>query len=294
VLIFLQNTWNALTMFFWDNGDVWVHSIPHRPALDVISAALFFTGVVLVGLRYARKRSWVDLFMLVSIPLLLLPSILSLAFPNENPNLNRTSAAYVPVFLILAIGLEALLSALQRSLTGRMATVVPALVGLALVVLSARSNYDLVFNQYDRTMRESGWNTAEMGAVVQRFDETIGRNEDAWVVAYPYWVDTRLVGIEAGYPTRDMAINIADLRATETHPGNKLFLLNPQDVEGLAQLKSLYPEGRYWLYKSKTPGKDFNIFMALSPSDLPADGMGTPSLPEGLEQDTSKWSITTE
>ena len=105
-------------MFFWDDGDVWVHSIPHRPALDVISAALFFLGLVLVVLRYLRKRSWVDLFLLVSIPLLLLPSILSLAFPNENPNLNRTAGAYVPVFLILAIGLEGLLSAIKRSLAG--------------------------------------------------------------------------------------------------------------------------------------------------------------------------------
>ncbi len=34
--IFFGNVWNALVMFFWDNGDVWVHSIPHRPAMDVI------------------------------------------------------------------------------------------------------------------------------------------------------------------------------------------------------------------------------------------------------------------
>jgi len=40
---------------------------------------------VLVIVRYIRKRDWVDLFLLVSIPLLMMPSILSLAFPEENP-----------------------------------------------------------------------------------------------------------------------------------------------------------------------------------------------------------------
>ena len=117
-------------MFFWDDGDVWVHSIPHRPALDVISAALFFIGLVLVVLRYLRKRTWVDLFMLVSIPLLLLPSILSLAFPNENPNLNRTAGAYVPVFLILANWPGRLLSAIKRSLPARTGITVAWVVGV--------------------------------------------------------------------------------------------------------------------------------------------------------------------
>ncbi|RPJ40769.1 MAG: DUF4013 domain-containing protein, partial [Chloroflexi bacterium] len=282
VLIFFQNTWNALMMFFWDNGDVWVHSIPHRPAMDVISAALFFLGVVLVTLRYIRKRSWVDLFMLVSIPLLLLPSILSLAFPNENPNLNRTSAAYVPAFLFLAIGLEALLSALKRGLSGRLATVAPALLGLALVFFSARTNFDLVFNQYDLSERQSGWNSSEMAAVVRQFDHSFGQSEDAWVVAYPYWVDTRLVGIDAGYPTRDMAIDLASLQATADDTRNKLFILNTQDAEGLALLQSLYPDGRYWLYKSSTPGKDFVVFLSLARLEAPLEGAGVEAPLDGL------------
>ena len=113
--IFLKNTWNALVMFFWDDGEVWVHSIPHRPAMDMVSAGIFFIGLMLLLFRYTRKRNWVDLFLLVMIPLLLLPSILSLAFPNENPNLNRTAGAYVPAFLILAVGSESLLSAIKRS-----------------------------------------------------------------------------------------------------------------------------------------------------------------------------------
>lgn len=271
--IFLLNLWKALTMFFWDDGEVWVHAVPHRPALDVISAALFFLGLVLLALRYLQKRGWMDLFMLVSIPMLLLPSILSLAFPNENPNLNRTAAAYIPAFLIMAFGLEAVLNALKRGLSGRWATAAPLLFGVALALLSARANYDLVFNQYNQALRLGTWDSTEMGEVVRQFDQTFGRNENAWVVAYPYWVDTRLVGINSGYPTRDMSIFPENLPATVEMPGNKLFILSPEDASGLATLQALYPEGRYWLRQSEYPGKDFFIFMVLSPDWVPVGGV---------------------
>jgi hypothetical protein len=276
-LIFIQNTWNALVMFFWDDGDVWVHSLVHRPALDVISAAVFFIGLMLIIMRYIRKRSWADLFLLASIPLLLLPSILSLAFPNENPNLNRTAGAYVPVFLILAIGMEGLLSAIKRSLPPRLGITAAWGLGLALVFFSALSNYDLLFVQYAESFRRNSWNTSEMGAVIRDFDHTLGRGEDAWVVAYPYWVDTRLVGINAGYPTRDTAIDPNDLVTTRDNPNAKLFLLNPQDTIGLTQLQILYPEGRYWLYPSQTPGKEFYVFQVPPQENLlPHGAFSTP------------------
>ena len=99
-------------MFNFDDGEIWVHSVTHRPALDIVSAALFAIGVVLVVVRYIRNRHWLDLFLLVSIPLLLMPSILSLAFPGENPALNRAGGAYIPAFLIGAMALDGLATAI--------------------------------------------------------------------------------------------------------------------------------------------------------------------------------------
>jgi hypothetical protein len=265
--IFLQNTWNALVMFFWSNGNVWVHSIPFRPALDATSAGLFFLGLVAVVLRYIRQRSWIDLFLLVSIPILLLPSILSLAFPNENPNLNRTTGAYIVVFLILAIGLESLLKAIARSLPGRMGTVTAGALALVLVGFSAAKNFDLVFNQYDQIFRQSAWNSSEMGAVIRDFDQSVGWASDAWVVAFPHWVDTRLVGINAGYPRRDTAISVDQIEDTRINPRTKLFILNPQDADGLAKLRTVYPEGSIKRYPSRNPGKDFLIFLVSARED---------------------------
>lgn len=260
-VIFLQNTWNAVTMFFYDDGDIWVHSVTHRPSLDVVSAVLFFIGVVLVGARYIRRRNWLDLFLLVSIPLLLLPSILSLAFPNENPNLNRTAGAYIPVFLILAVGLDALFKNVRANLPGRLGILFAWVMGLTLFGWSAWQNYDLLFNQYDHSFRENAWNSTEMGADIREFEDLTGSQNNAYVVAFPYWVDTRLVGVESGHPDRDLAISPESLKYTLGSQGAKLFVLNVQDQTSLAALQEMYPEGRFWLRKSKTPTKDYVLFM---------------------------------
>jgi hypothetical protein len=275
--IFLQNNWNALTMFFWKDGDVWVHSIANRPALDVISAALFFLGLVLVVLRYLRKRTWVDLALVLIIPLLLLPSTLALAFPNENPNLNRTAGAYIPVFVILGLGLDALLGVFRRSLPGRMGRLAATTLALVLLLFSASTNFDLVFNQYDRIFRESAWNTSEMGTVIRNFDAVYGVGRtNAWVVAFPYWVDTRLVGINAGYPTRDTAINPDQVASTMGDPHARLFMINPQDDAGLIALRQIYPDGRYWIHHSEIPSKDFIVFLVQPDEDLLPAGKTEP------------------
>ncbi len=264
VQIFFSNVGNALAMFQYDNGDVWVHSVTHRPALDVGSAALFFLGAVIVLARYVRRRHWLDLFLLVSIPILLLPSILSLAFPNENPNLNRTAAAYIIVFLILAIFLDALLRGFKSMLPGRLGLMLGGVVALSLFGWACWQNYDLLFVQYDASFRQSAGNATEMGAEIRAFEALTRTSGSAYVVAFPYWVDTRLVGIESGHPASDLAIQPPELDGTIVQRSAKLFLLKPEDGADLKKLQGLYPQGRSWLFTSVTPGKDFMEFMVLA------------------------------
>jgi len=271
--IFLSNTWNALVMFFWDDGDVWVHSIPNRPALAVMDAALFFSGAALVLLRAVRRPNWRDALLLVSIPVLLLPSILSLAFPNENPSLNRTAGAYVPVFLIAALGMDALLRAVWQKISGKTGLVSAALVGGVLILASYSANADLFFNQYYKQYTASAWNTAEMGQVMRGFTQVVGTDETTWVIGYPHWVDTRLVGINAGFIERSPEISIAQLDKTTADPRAKLFMLNVADTAALNSLNALYPQGWSWLHKSATPGRDFMLFMAPADATFDAKSM---------------------
>ncbi|MCC6500862.1 MAG: glycosyltransferase family 39 protein [Anaerolineales bacterium] len=262
--IFLTNVWNALKMFNFDNGEIWVHSVMRRPALDAITAALFIFGVALVLTRYLRQRHWLDLFLLVSIPLLQLPSTLSLAFPRENPSLNRTGGAYIIVFILAALAFDGLLSSFGR---GKMRTVLASLVTVFLLYVSAAQNYDLVFDQYYTDFRSRSWNTSDIGRVVQGFSEISGTTKTAWVVPFPYWVDTRLTSIWVGDPTRDMALWPAALSDSLRAPGPKLFILkadleHPEgnDQGSLDVLARLYPNGQLRLFDSDIPGRDFWIF----------------------------------
>jgi hypothetical protein len=262
--IFISNVWNALRMFNYDDGEIWVHSVSHRPALDVISAALFLIGVVLILVRYIRNRHWLDLFLLVSVPILLMPSILSLAFPGENPALNRAGGAYIPAFIIAAMALDGLLTSFGRG--GMRSAFTWGLAGI-LFFFSAFQNYDLVFNQYYTSFRNGSWNSSDMGRVIEQFEQTNGSTENVWIVPFPHWVDTRLPAVWAGIPNRDLAMWRDDLPGTVEFAGSKLFMVKADlerpeanDQETLDALESLYPDGQLRMFDSDVPGHDFWIY----------------------------------
>jgi hypothetical protein len=260
--ILLSNTWNAVRMFNWDDGEIWVHSVTHRPALDVVSGALFLLGIALLLLRYIRERHWLDLFLILAVPLLELPSILSLAFPTENPALNRAGGALVPAFLIVAVALDGLLGAIAARLTRRTGIVVSLVLMGILGIASFRQNNDLVFRQYAGQFDSGAWNTSEMGAVIKQFGQTYGETDTVWIVPYPYWVDTRLPGVWAGIPNRDFVLWPQDIASTETVAGPKLIMLNTADEADVATLRQLYPQGVLSTFHSATKlaGKDFFLF----------------------------------
>lgn len=264
-IIFLSNLRRALAMFSWDDGEVWVVSIPGHPALGYISGGLFYLGAGLLLLRYLRHRHWLDLFLLLSIPALMLPSIMSLAFPNENPNLYRTGGAFVPVFLMAAIALDSLMTSLTQRVNARFAW------SLALVLLGLASiqDYDLVFNRYHEQYLRSAWNTSEMGQVSKDFIASVGSPDSVWVVGYAHWVDTRLVALQAGYPGRDFQIFVDQLPGTLTNPNAKLFILNKQDSAAIEALTNLYPQGWFKQYPAKLPEKEFLLFVAPPINQMP-------------------------
>ena len=261
LLIFFQNLWDSLIMFFTNNGDIWVHSVPNRPALGVVSAVLFFIGCLSLIVRYIKNRNWIDLFLLVSIPLLMMPSILSLAFPEENPSLNRSGGAIIPVFLIVATALEGILSWIwKKAENNHHGKIFAAFLGIFLISISIFQNYDLVFREYKDQFYAGAWNTTEIGAVIQSFSEITGDTETAWVVPYPYWVDTRLVGINAGVPIKDFALWPDSFAETLAIDEPKLFILKPEDEDSQKLLKEMYAQGTFSLYDSERDGKDFVMF----------------------------------
>lgn len=273
--LFLLNLWTALKEFNWYNGNIWVHSVSGRPALDVVSGALFLIGVTLAVIRYVRDRHWRDILLVLAVPLLQMPSILSLAYPEENPSMNRTAGALVPVFLLVGFGLDSLLNSFalaketgagSRGNEGAASSAGPArpilagLVLMGLLLASFSQNYDLVFNQYYNQYRGGAWNSGEMGSVMRDFIDKGGPADNVWIVPYAFWVDTRLPPFWAGVPGRDIAIAPGNIEGTLSIPEAKLFMFQPQDEATRQILENLYPDGRLTVFKSAVEHHDFYIF----------------------------------
>ncbi len=259
VVIFFSNLWNAITMFFYSNGEIWVHSIPNRPALDILTAASFFIGVVIIIKRYLSTKDWADLFILLAIPLLMMPSILSLNYPGENPSLNRTSGAYVCVFVISAIGFASSTNNLLNYFRSKGGRIIVFLCVIGLLTFSAYMNLDLVLKDYNGQFLAKAWNSTELAKVIIDFIASGGDPNNAYVVPYPHWVDTRLVGINAVFISKDYALWPDKFKMTLETGEKKIFILKPEDKEKLNFLLDLYPQASINMHDSARPSKDFII-----------------------------------
>jgi hypothetical protein len=195
----------------------------------------------------------------------MLPSILSLAFPDENPSLNRTAGALVPVFLITAFGLDALVVNIRKQSSGWRGWFAAGCVGGLLLLISVLQNYILVFDQYDKIYINNSLNTSQIGAVIRDFADVYGDPNSAYVVGYPYWVDTRLIGMNAGYPTKDFAIWPDKFQETVANKRAKLFILNIEDTHDLDLLRQLYPDYFETVYPGWQPINNF-IGLLVPPS----------------------------
>ena len=269
--VYLKNAWNGLLMYGWDNGAVWVNCIPFRPALDWVTGALFHLGIIILVVRYYRHRHWADLFLLLSIPILQLPSTLALAFPAENPATNRAAGAYVPAFLAAGIAMTAIWAWVQKQMRGDRRIYISLLLPLLLFAIAAKQNHTLVFDTYQDRYVRSALNTSEAGYAIRDFAESIGDYDTAHVVSFPYWLDTRLVGIWAGRPQRDYETWPKDFESLLGETRSQLFILNPSDTAALASLRTLFPEGRLTLKESQWEGRD--LFLFLVPAKVDAESI---------------------
>ncbi len=260
VAVFLQNCWNAFSMPFWKDGNTWFISVTDRPGLDVITAAFYFIGLAIIFIRWLRERKWLDLFLLLSIPILMLPSIMALAFPNENPSPSRLGGAAVPIIIIAVLGFQSVFESLWQKSKGHFGRVVVTLLALFLVFVSARQNYDIVFNQYRISYANATWNTKEMGQVCKDFIDSVGTPETCYVSGLAYWADTRLVAVEAGYPDKDFALWPEHYTDSLSNSNAKMFIVKADATDDLAKLKELYPNGFATLHTSTIEGRDFVAF----------------------------------
>ena len=266
--IFADNVWKGIVMPFWSDGSTWVHSIVYRPALEHFTASFFFIGLLFALLRIFRKRDWADVCMLLSIPLLMLPSTLSLAFPAENPCLNRTAGALIPVLVIAAAGFCCVFDVAARAMrkqTAGFAVVCAAALAVLLSIVS--NNFDLIFRRFAYDYNRSAWNTSQIGEVIDGFAHSIGSYQTAYVIPYPHWVDTRLVGINAGDPGKDYSFDKSLVASLPMDGNPRLFIYRESDAEAADAVRQKFPNGVEQLHTGPYSGKDFYSYITFSSPD---------------------------
>jgi hypothetical protein len=275
--ILASNIWNAMRMFTSDFGEIWVLSLPFRPALDWATGTLFHLGVVYLIVRYAKGRNWIDLFLLLSIPILLLPSIMSIAFPGENPHPGRAGGAIISVFTVAGVMLAAIWAWSQNVFEEPWRRRIGAGLVIGLFAIAAVINYNLVIDEYGDMERRAAWNTSEAGAVARGFIESIGSSKNVYMVAIPHWMDARLIALIAGQPGADFVLwpeQIPELPQTDEA---QLFLVHPDDQENLSSLQEKFPTGILSRRASPIAGRDFLTYMV--------PGFTSPSGADDLESE---------
>ena len=257
---FLENLKNAMLMFNYQGDVVAVNTIPDEPVLGIVSGGLLILGLAYLVWHLLAHGDVRSAVLLICVFFLLLPSILSLAYPHENPSVVRTGGAIPFVMIMAAIPLATILLRL-RSGSFRVDEPLAALVVTSLILLAVFDNYTWYFADYDQQYRRSIWNATEMGAVLQAFEEEGGDLNQAYHIPYPHWVDTRNIGINAGHVRWNNAVNDPQtLYDHVTLPLPQIYFLNPADTGNLETLLELFPNGRIERYNSTREGKNFIIF----------------------------------
>ena len=259
----VSNEWNSLTMFFYTADNAWLVSPAGQPALDWVMSACFLMGVAFLLYRYIRWRDWRDLFLLIIIPILLSPSTGALALPNENPSLTRSGLALAVVFLIAAIPLRITIEYGRKLISGWRGTLIGVVMAGALIITSAQVNWRIAFVTYAQQYKDSVQNASELGGVVRAWATTTGAWDTVIVRAFPYWVDTRAVGIYAGKFGWDNVILDGQPLVPENwqnDPRPKLYILNRHDAKTIAELRAAYPTGILTYQLSNFFDKDFLTF----------------------------------
>jgi hypothetical protein len=194
--VLVRNLYGAALMFNYTRDEVWTVNISNWPTLSNLMAALFGLGFVVFVVRMLRGDRWAGL-VLVAWSMLLLPSALSLAFPNENPSVVRAGGSAPFVCLMAAWTVALLRREIVKRWPGWRGNV---LAGVALITILggvASTDYHDYFVIFRDQYAQSATNPSEVARQVRAFVAAGGDPDHVWLKGYPYWLDLRAVALES-------------------------------------------------------------------------------------------------
>lgn len=253
-----RNTGRALAMFTFEGDAVFATNVAFVRQLGYVPAVGFVLGIGCCLWRW-RDGGW---RLLSGLGVMLLPSILALAFPQEVPSAVRSIGALPAAMVVAALGL----AQARRTLAGALvpaATTEPtsgtlaagptrpvawrvggalAMVG-AIVVLGAetRATYDVYFRDYVWQQPDHNYSISlEMATAIEAFGEA----GTAYILAAPHWYDGNAVRAQLGRAPEEWDLELTALVAGQPPldgaRGKVMVIVHPQDAAALEMLSAAY------------------------------------------------------
>ncbi len=250
--IFASNVLEALLFFNWSGDAVWVNTIPRLPILDPVSGGLIVVGSAWCAYRLAVHREVRYGYLAVLIFAGMLPSVMSIAYPGENPSTVRMGAVIPMAAVVTAIGLVTATRRLAvwlgidsdsaaRTRNGA-SVIVTGLFASGLVVWAWAMNARAYFVDYPIQHAAASQHASRFGDVVRGFIASGGRRENVHILPGPHWVDWRLVAIEGGdVRWQPIVEKASDIPAHDNSTGRRLYFVHPDDRSSIDQLRRWYP-----------------------------------------------------
>jgi hypothetical protein len=242
----LRSAARALAMFTYEGDAIFVTNVAFRRELGYVPAAGFVLGI---GCCLWRWRHG-GMGILSGLGVMLLPSILALAFPHEVPSAVRSIGALPAAMLLAAVGLvQARRVVAQASVLAPLAVrhLAGALlaVGVAIVLgAEARATYVAYFRDYVWQQPDHNYSISlEMARAIEGFGDS-GR---AYILSAPYWYDGNAVRAQLGRTPEEWDLELPELvpgqPPLDGRPGKVMVIVHPGDRAALETLSAAFERG---------------------------------------------------
>jgi hypothetical protein len=255
--VFAGNLVNMARAFHWKGASTWTVLNPGEPFLDTVAAALLIAGLVLAVRLAARSWRWAGVFAALFV--LTLPSTLAIAYPNENPSLNRAGTAIPVVFLLVGLAYAHVGRGLWRERLALRTTGLAILASgaFASARLNARAYFDELGVAYSALIEHS----MEIAEVIRRNAANGIPIGQQYLLAVDYWVDGRNIALDLEDPKWADTNNIPSPKVPNLAARPLAFIYRSSDTARQAALERLYPGGTNRLMPQSHPDRNFSVYV---------------------------------
>ncbi len=260
--IFVRNLARTAGMFHVRGDIVFRTNVPGDPHLDPVTAALFLPGLALVVCHARRGYNPLVLSFFV---LMLLPTTLSLAFPEEVPGAVRSAGAIATVMLFPALAVvlswEQVAGLLPERWRNRGWIVL--LCGLALA--TAVPNARLCFVEYPRHLPYGNY---PLFREIARVIDDLADDGAVLLKDVPYWSDRDAIRLQ----TRDhkewgmhgeilLASDPWDFQALRRLGPQIAIIFHPEDEANRRQIRQAFPGGIELVFRDGEGRPQFTVYI---------------------------------